>query len=79
MGKHFICRVYTGGRRSPLGRNCKKSRIVALQKYFCKFMCKLVNGTHSVVAGHPISTILQQVDSWSTDPRVLGRNICFEE
>ena len=28
-------------------------------------------GHNSAVSGHPISTSFPQVDSWSTDPRVL--------
>ena len=27
---------------------------------------------HSVVSGHPMSTSLSHVDSWSTDSRVFG-------
>ena len=29
---------------------------------------------NSVILGHPISTSFPQVDSWSTDPQVLGRH-----
>ena len=31
-----------------------------------------INGTHGVVSGHPISTNLPQVDSWSTRPLDFG-------
>ena len=48
-----------------------------IQWRLCLIFVKLwipVNGTHEGVSGYTISTSFPQVDSWSTNARLLGRH-----